>query len=136
MFYQTTLFTDCLITLINYMQTPHYAYVDVLPVDNLAWMPYYTRHRQTASTTMQALMNFQTTLLPELFNEPFTTIRVVTTMYGSVGYQTDLITVCLITNISNIRSLTNMRTFMSFKIAPVTECFLTHITVITSHTTM
>jgi hypothetical protein len=30
MFYQTTSFTDCLITLIN---TPQYAYVDVLPVD-------------------------------------------------------------------------------------------------------
>jgi hypothetical protein len=35
-FYQTTLFTDFLITLINYMHTPHYACVDVLPVDTFA----------------------------------------------------------------------------------------------------
>jgi hypothetical protein len=49
MFYHTTFFTDCLMTLIVYMHTPHCAYVDVLPIDTLAWMPYYPCHQQSVS---------------------------------------------------------------------------------------
>ena len=34
--YQTTLYTECLITLISYMHTQQYACVHVLPGDTLA----------------------------------------------------------------------------------------------------
>jgi len=34
--YQNTLYNDCLITLITYMHTQHYACVHVLPEDTLA----------------------------------------------------------------------------------------------------
>jgi hypothetical protein len=46
-FYQTTLYTDCIITPIAYMHTQHYACVDVLPEDSLAWMSYFTHHKHT-----------------------------------------------------------------------------------------
>jgi hypothetical protein len=67
-------------TLINYMHTPHYANVDVLPVDTL---PECIITHVTSSqpvTITHAAMNFQITLLPELFNKPFTAITVVNIM--------------------------------------------------------
>ena len=39
-FYQTTLFTACLISLITYMHTQHIACVDVLSENTLAYMPH------------------------------------------------------------------------------------------------
>ena len=47
-FYQTTLYNDCLITLISYMYTQHSAcLVDVLKDCSVDWMPYYTLHINT-----------------------------------------------------------------------------------------
>jgi hypothetical protein len=52
--YQNTLLTKCLITIIiiliiiiiiiSYMHNQHYACIDVLPDDTLAWIPYLTLH--------------------------------------------------------------------------------------------
>jgi len=46
-FYETTQFTACLISLITYKHTQHNAYVDVLSENTLACIPYYTHHIHT-----------------------------------------------------------------------------------------
>jgi len=47
--YQTTLYTDHLITVISYMHTQHDMCVDVLPEDTLASTPYFTHHKHTGA---------------------------------------------------------------------------------------
>jgi hypothetical protein len=42
MFYQITLYTDSLMTLIGYMHTQHYVSLHALPEDTLTLIPYYT----------------------------------------------------------------------------------------------
>jgi len=46
-FYKTTLFTACLMSLINYMDTQHNACADVLSKNSLDCIPHYTYHKHT-----------------------------------------------------------------------------------------
>jgi hypothetical protein len=105
-FNETTLFNDCLITLISYMRTQHYACV-------------VTRRHVSLDALLHTSQTYGRSPL-----------------HVSMCYQTGLITVCLVTNISNTMALTTMHALMFSKTALVNECFVTNITSIRPATTM
>jgi hypothetical protein len=63
-----------LITVISYKHIQHYACVDVLPEDTLAWMPYFTHHKHTGAHHYACMISYKTNLSNECFITYFTAI--------------------------------------------------------------
>ena len=90
MFYQITLFTNRLMTLIS-ICTHHYASVHALPEDTLA-CPITHITSKWALTTKNLLMFYQTALMTECLITHSPGIRALTNIFGLMNFKNALFT--------------------------------------------
>jgi hypothetical protein len=98
MFFQTTLYNDCLITPVSYLHISHITSIHVL-------------------TTSHPLVSYETNLSSECFITYLTALHKLTSMFACMVYQITLFSEYPITHITNIRAL-SMYALMCYQRPP------------------